>query len=289
MRRQRLWPNHNPLLIMANTLRYGLCAFLLLFFTAGIADVDVPDLSRRVTDLTGTLNAQQINGMEQTLAAFEARKGSQIAVLMVATTQPEAIEQFGIRVADAWKIGRQSIDDGVIFIIAKDDRKMRLEIGYGLEGVIPDAVAKRVIAETITPYFKKNDYAGGINAGIKQLTQLIDGETLPAPEAASPINNENAFMVFLFVGAALGFILSAALGRVMGGLVAGLGSGFAAVLLLGLSFSIGLFIAIMVFFFVGFGRPGYRGGGFGGGGGGSGGSWGGGGGGFGGGGASGSW
>jgi uncharacterized protein len=277
---------------MASTFRYGLSFVLLLFLIAAQADVNVPELSRRVTDLTGTLNAQQINSIEQTIATFEAQKGSQIAVLMIPTTQPEAIEQFSIRVADAWKIGRKSIDDGVIFIIAKNDRKMRLEVGYGLEGVIPDAIAKRVIAETITPYFKNNDYAGGINAGIGQLIRLIEGETLPAPQTGTDINfNDNAFMVFLAVGAVLGFILSAALGRVMGGLVAGLGTGLGAVFLFGISFAIGVFITIMVFIFVGFsrtglGRSGY-GGGFGGGG--SGGSWGGGGGGFGGGGSSGSW
>ncbi|MDD2723802.1 MAG: YgcG family protein [Methylovulum sp.] len=273
-------------------MRYGLGVFLLLLFTTAAAEIAIPPLSQRVTDLTGTLSARQMNAMEQTLAAFEARKGSQIAVLMIATTQPEAIEQFGIRVADAWKIGRKSIDDGVIFIIAKNDRKMRLEVGYGLEGVIPDAIAKRIISETITPYFKQNDYAGGINAGISQLTKLIDGEPLPAPQThANSHFNENTFIVFLIVGVVSGFILSAIFGQVMGGLLAGLGSGLAAVLLVGLSFSIGVFIAMMVFFFVGFSGRGGRGlGGFGGGfGGGSGGSWGGGDGGFGGGGASGSW
>ena len=277
---------------MTSVVRYGLSIVLLLLCSAVVADVDIPALSRRVTDMTGTLTAQQVDQLERTLAAFEARKGSQIAVLMLPTTQPEDIEQFGIRVADIWKIGRKGIDDGIIFIVAKNDRKMRLEVGYGLEGVVPDAIAKRIISEIIAPHFKKNDYVGGINAGITQLIQLIDGEALPAPKSNSRINiNENALVIFLFVGAGLGFILSVALGRVMGGLVAGLGSGFAAVLLLGMSFSIALFIAVLIFFFVGFGRPGYgRGGsGYGGFGGGIGGSWGGGGGGFGGGGSSGSW
>jgi len=279
---------------MANTLRYGLGIFLLLLFTAAVAGIiAIPPLTQRVTDLTGTLSSRQTNKIEQTLAAFEAKKGSQIAVLMIPTTQPEEIEQFSIRVADAWKIGRKAIDDGIIFIIAKNDRKMRLEVGYGLEGVIPDAVAKRIISETITPYFKQNDYAGGINAGIGQIIQLIDGEALPAPKPNATSNfNENTLMVFLIVGAALGFILSTLLGPVMGGLLAGLGSGLAAVLLLGLSIGIGLFIAVMIFFFVGFKDFGGNGfGGFGGGGhgGGSSGSWGGGGGGFGGGGSSGSW
>jgi hypothetical protein len=119
-------------------------------------------LSRPVTDLTATLSAEQVATLENKLTAFEAKKGSQIAVLIVPTTQPEDIAQFGIRVADAWKVGRKKIDDGVILIVAKDDRRLRLEVGYGLEGAIPDAIAKRVIAETITPYFKAGDFYGGI-------------------------------------------------------------------------------------------------------------------------------
>ena len=166
---------------MLPSVRYGFGLFLLLFFTAAWAQVPVPDLSQRVTDLTATLSAEQVSALENKLAAFEAKQGSQIAVLIVPTTQPEDIAQFGIRVADAWKIGRKNVDDGVILIVAKDDRKLRLEVGYGLEGAIPDAVAKRVIAETITPYFKSGDFAGGIDAGVTQLIGLIEGESLPAP------------------------------------------------------------------------------------------------------------
>jgi uncharacterized protein len=225
------------------------------------------------------------------LAEFEAKKGSQIIVLLVPTTQPEDIAQFGIRVAEAWKIGRKNVDDGVILIIAKDDRKLRLEVGYGLEGAIPDAIAKRVIAETITPFFKKGDYAGGIDAGVTQLMQLIEGESLPAPlEESDDKLNESAFMFILLGGLIAGFILSAMMGRVMAGILAGLGTGALAALFLGLSFAVVL-IGIMVFFIVGVrhsGGGGWTGGG--GFGGGSSGSWGGGGGGsFGGGGASGSW
>ncbi|MGR8952832.1 MAG: TPM domain-containing protein, partial [Gammaproteobacteria bacterium] len=136
---------------MVSSVRYALGIFLLLFLTASAALVPLPDLSRRVTDLTATLNAAQRQALEAKLAAFEGRKGSQIAVLIVPTTQPEDIAQFGIRVADAWKIGREKVDDGVILIVARNDRRLRLEVGYGLEGAIPDAVAKRVIAEIITP------------------------------------------------------------------------------------------------------------------------------------------
>jgi uncharacterized protein len=273
-------------------MRYGIGLCLLLFFTAAGALVPIPDLSRRVTDLTSTLSAAQANALENKLAAFEAKEGSQIAVLIVPTTQPEDIAQFGIRVGDAWKIGRKNVDDGVILIVAKDDRKLRLEVGYGLEGAIPDAVAKRVIAETITPYFKAGDFAGGIDAGVTQLMRLIEGESLPPPQKTPAGQSANgSFMFVLFGGIILGFILSAILGRVMGGMLAGLGAGAVGAFLFGLGFA-AILIGVMVFFIVSVRQRGYggwsSGGGFGGGyGGGS--SWGGGGGRFGGGGASGSW
>ncbi|MDD5411663.1 MAG: YgcG family protein [Methylobacter sp.] len=279
---------------MLPSVRYGFGLFLLLLFAAAWALVPVPDLSQRVTDLTATLSAEQVNALENKLAAFEAKQGSQIAVLIIPTTQPEDIAQFGIRVADAWKIGRKNVDDGVILIVAKDDRKLRLEVGYGLEGAIPDAVAKRVIAETITPYFKTGDFAGGIDAGVTQLMGLIEGESLPAPVKEPAVQlDEGGFMFILFGGLIAGFVLSAFLGRVMGGMLAALGSGVLVALLFGLGFA-AVMIGLMVFFIVGVrhrGGSGWSsgGGGFGGGYGSSGGSWGGGGGGFGGGGASGSW
>ncbi|MGZ8162706.1 MAG: TPM domain-containing protein [Methylobacter sp.] len=275
---------------MLSLRRYAVAFVLLLFFTTLWAQVAVPDLSRRVTDLTGTLTTEQAKALESKLASFEAAKGSQIAVLIIPTTQPEDIAQFGIRVADAWKIGRKNIDDGVILIIAKDDRQLRLEVGYGLEGVIPDAIAKRIIAETITPYFRAGDFAGGINAGVEQVMRLIEGEPLPAPQKQpSGESGQSAFMFILLGGLLVGFLLSVLMGRVMGGMLAGLGSGIIAALILGLSGA--LMIGLMVFFIVGVRHSGGRGwssgGGFGGMGGGS--SWGGGGGGFGGGGASGRW
>lgn len=276
---------------MLPLVRYGFGVFLLLFFTVVRAQVEIPELSHRVTDLTATLGTQQATALENRLAEFEAKKGSQIIVLIVPTTQPEDIAQFGIRVAEAWKIGRKNVDDGVILIIAKDDRKLRLEVGYGLEGAIPDAIAKRMIAETITPFFKKGDYAGGVDAGVTQLMQLIEGESLPAPVDESDDKlNESAFMFILLGGLIAGFILSAMMGRVMAGILAGLGTGAVVALFFGLSFAVVL-IGIMVFFIVGVRHSGggdwTGGGGFGGG---SSGSWGGGGGGsFGGGGASGSW
>lgn len=275
---------------MLPSVRYGFGLLLLLVLVAAWAQVPVPDLSQRVTDLSATLSVAQVNALETKLAAFEARQGSQIAVLIVPTTQPEDIAQFGIRVADAWRIGRENVDDGVILIIAKDDRKLRLEVGYGLEGAIPDAIAKRVIAETITPYFKTGDFAGGIDAGVMKLMHLIEGEALPAPQQQpNERGDDGAFMFLLFAGIITGFVLSSMLGRVMGGMLAGLGSGMVGALLFGLGFA-AVLIGIMVFFIIGVRHRGGGGWSSGGGGfGGSGGSWGGGGGGFGGGGASGSW
>lgn len=276
-------------------LRTG-CVFGLLLagwaFSAW-AQVAIPELSRRVTDLTATLSGEQVAALENKLAAFETQKGSQIAVLIVPTTRPEDIAQFGIRVADQWKIGRRKIDDGVILIVAKNDRTVRLEVGYGLEGAIPDAIAKRVIADTITPYFKTGDFYGGIDAGVQQVMQLIEGEPLPPPSASGPSqgDGEGAFAFLIVGGIAAGWLLSALMGRPAAGGIAALGSGVVGAFLLGLT---PLLLFIVVFVFAGVASGFRRGGGWssGGGGGwvgGSGGSWGGGGGGFGGGGASGSW
>ncbi|MGJ0492704.1 TPM domain-containing protein [Methylobacter sp.] len=162
-------------------LRSMAVAVFLLAAGLAIADVPVPALQARVTDLTGTLSPAQQSRLEQVLMEFEARKGSQIAVLIIPTTQPEAIEQYAMRVAETWKLGRKDVDDGVLLLVAKEDRALRIEVGYGLEGVIPDAVAKRVISEIIIPYFKQNDYFGGIEAGVSRLIRLIDGEPLPPP------------------------------------------------------------------------------------------------------------
>jgi uncharacterized protein len=273
--------------------RAALGLLLLLFAAAAWAQVAVPELTRRVTDLTATLSAGQTASLENELAAFEARKGSQIAVLILPTTRPEDIAQFGIRVADQWKIGRKKIDDGVILIVAKNDRQLRIEVGYGLEGAIPDAIAKRVIAETITPYFKAGDYYGGIEAGVQQLMKLIDGEPLPPPSTsgngAGGGVGEGPFVILIVGGLVAGWLLSLLMNRPAAGGIAALGSGAVGAMLLGFT-PVLLFIAIFVFAGV---ASGFRGGGGwssgGGGGFGGGGSWGGGGGGFGGGGASGSW
>src|ERR1700742_4315712 len=146
------------------------------------ADVAVPPLSGRVVDQTGTLSSDTIASLTQTLKDLQARKGSQIAVLIVPTTAPETIEQYSIRVAEAWKIGRKKIDDGALLVVAKNDRHLRIEVGYGLEGALTDATTKRIIDEVITPKFKAGDFAGGIAAGVNRMIGVIDGEKLPAAE-----------------------------------------------------------------------------------------------------------
>jgi len=161
---------------------------LLAGFACARAEVAVPPLKARVTDLTGTLSAQQIRDLESRLNAFERSKGSQIAVLMLPTTAPETIEEYSIRVADAWKIGRARVDDGVILVVAKNDRKLRVEVGRGLEGAIPDAVAKRVVSDVITPHFRTGDFYGGVAAGTDALMKLIEGEGLPAPRSRVTVN-----------------------------------------------------------------------------------------------------
>src|SRR5207237_3108291 len=132
----------------------------------------------------GTLSSGDIAALSQKLRDFETRKGSQVAVLIVPTTDPETIEQFAIRVAEAWKIGRKKVDDGALLVIAKNDRHLRIEVGYGLEGVLTDVTTKRIIDEEITPKFKAGDFAGGVSAGVNRMIRLIDGEKLPTPEPA---------------------------------------------------------------------------------------------------------
>jgi len=266
----------------------------------------VPPLTGRVVDQTGTLSAAEKDALESRLADLEARKGSQIAVLLVPTTQPEAIEQYSIRVVDDWKLGRKGVDDGVLLLVAKDDRAVRLEVGYGLEGAIPDATANRVIDEYILPRFREDDYAGGIAAGVERLIALVDGEPLPEPQArrsGDPL--ENVFPVIFILSLIVGGILRRVLGPFPGAVGTGVIAAGVTWLLAGI-LGITLFMGI-VGFLIGLvggggsgrwssGPRGRHGGGFGGGlgggfggGGGGGGGFRGGGGGFGGGGASGRW
>jgi uncharacterized protein len=168
-------------------MRIGRAATVAMFLLAALvvrADVAVPPLTARVTDLTGTLSGQAVQSLEAKVAAFEQKKGSQIAVLIVPTTQPEEIEQYSIRVTDAWKLGRKGVDDGVLLLVAKNDRRVRIEVGRGLEGALPDAIANRIITETITPRFRTGDYANGIEAGVDQIISVVNGEPLPEPDRA---------------------------------------------------------------------------------------------------------
>ena len=290
-------------------------AFALIagFALPASAQVPVPKFEARVTDLTGTLTAQQQASLEEKLAAFQARKGVQIAVLMLPTTEPEDIAQFGIRVADAWKVGRAAPDDGVILLVAKDDRAMRLEVGRGLEGALTDALSSRIINDSIAPLFKQGDFYGGVNAGLDQVMRVIDGEPLPAPDQKWHRTGSGGGLpwpLLIFGAIALGSTLNRVLGRGVGSGITGLiGGGIIWLVTSRLLFAIagffGLFLLALMFGgFGGGGRGGrsvYRdigrgggfggfgGGGFGGGGFGGGGFGGGGGGSFGGGGASGRW
>lgn len=257
------------------------------------AEVAVPELNRRVTDLTGTLAPDTLDRLENTLAQFEAAKGSQIAVLMLPTTAPEDIAEYGIRVADKWKVGRKGVDDGAILIVAKDDRRVRIEVGYGFEGVIPDAVAKRIVDEDIVPRFRQGDFSGGVEAGVSRMMRLAEGEPMPPPGDVNGGGGGNLdqLVLFLFAGIIGGKILGALIGKGWGSSVAAIGTGALAWMLSGLFF-FGLVAAALVLFvtLAGGRGGGYWGsGGFGGGGWRGGGGWSGGGGGFGGGGASGSW
>ena len=263
------------------------------------AQVPVPPLTGHVIDQTGTLSAEQKAALEQTLTAFEARKGSQLAVLMIASSAPEAIEPYALRVAEQWKLGRKKIDDGAILVVAKDDRAMRIEVGYGLEGALNDLTSKRIISETILPRFKSQDFYGGITAGVGQIIRVIDGEPLPAPSGRSTGGSGDVqqYVPLLFILAlGVGGVLRATLGKLPGSLVTG---GVVAVIAwfvvgaLSMAVIAGL-VALFVTFLgggmVGHGMGGrYGGGGRGGFGGRGGGGFGGGGGGFGGGGASGRW
>ncbi|MFZ2269838.1 MAG: YgcG family protein [Azonexus sp.] len=209
------------------------CVLPLLAWAAapGATDglVAVPPLTAQVTDLTATLDAAQQAALEQKLAAFEARKGAQVAVLILPTTQPETIEQFGIRLLDAWKIGRKGVDDGALLIVARDDRKLRIEVGYGLEGALNDATAKRIIDESMAPLFKAGDLPGGVAAGVDAMLKVIDGESLPAPlPASSPASDgpsDNLLFGLLLAVVIVGSILRQIFGRLLGSSANGLLAG----------------------------------------------------------------
>lgn len=206
--------------------------------------VDVPTLTQRVTDLTQTLDAQTQAMLTQQLADLERRKGAQIAVLMLPTTGEDTVESYARRVFDKWRLGRGKVDDGILLLVAKDDRRLRIEVGYGLEGAVPDLLAGHIIREQITPHFAQGDFAGGVVAGVQSLISLVDGEALPAPpERAQDTGDDIPYDLLLFLalvvfatplvfsiltGALFGYVVSgswvyAVLGAVLAGLLSQVG------------------------------------------------------------------
>ena len=195
-------------------LRNSLTILLLFLATInGIAFQQVPTLTARVTDLTGTLSEQQKNALENELEAYENEKGSQIVLLLVPTTDPYAIENYSMRVAEEWKIGRDGVDDGVIMVVAKEDRKIRIEVGYGLEGALPDAYAKRIIENIIIPNFRQGNFYNGIEDGLGAIMGLIEGEDLPAitqaPTGTAAFKNESLFITIIMITLVLLSVLKA--------------------------------------------------------------------------------
>jgi len=288
------------------------CALLIVvgaLSTSALAQAlaPIPTLDAPVIDTTGTLDATQKAALEQQARALQQRKGSQVQVLMVPTTEPETIEQYTVRAFEQYKLGRKNVDDGVLVVVAKNDRRVRIEPGYGLEGAIPDAIANRIIQEYLVPKFRAGDYGGGLIDGTAALVKLIDGEPLPEPMADNRAERGGGgggqwmialFLAFFVASFARGIFrwLPAGLRGIVGGAAAGGVAWLMSSLLLvgGLGALIGFFVGLSAapsgryarhHGWGGFGGGGFGGGGFGGGGGG----WSGGGGMSGGGGASGSW
>lgn len=245
---------------------------------AGSTELAVPPLGARVTDQTATLSSEQKATLEQTLQAFEKLKGSQIAVLIVPSTEPETIEQYALRVAEQWKLGRTKVDDGALLVVAKNDRTLRIEVGYGLEGALNDATSKRIISEVIVPRFREGDFYGGISAGVERMIRVIDGEPLPEPKEnpAGGIGDIQRYAPVIFLLAlGLGGVLRATLGKFPGALVTGVAVAVVAWLFAGaifIAFIAGLIALLFTLFGGGMGglgvgghRGGFGRGGFGGG------------------------
>lgn len=242
-------------------LRFLLLLLALAWAPAWAQDVlPVPALTARVIDQTGTLSAEQAAALEAKLAAFEAEAGPQIVVLMVPTTQPEDIAAYAQRIGDSWKIGRREVGDGLLIVVAKNDRRVNIQTAKALEGAVPDLAARQIIDRAIRPAFRADDYAGGLNAAIDQLMARIRGEALPAPDAkpksgSSGPQIEELLMFFFIAVPVIGSVLTKVFGRKLGSVVTagaagtigwwitasillGLGAGVVALLLVGL-FGIG--------------------------------------------------
>jgi len=202
----RIGVNRNQLVALAHPhprssiLYFQFLWILLCLAVASIAAaLEVPPLRGRVNDLAGLISPEHARKLEARLQQFEAETGHQIAVLTIPTLEGEDIEGFGIRVADAWKIGHKGFDNGVILIVAKNDKKLRIEVGYGLEGVLPDAMASRIIREVILPHFRANDFAGGIEAGTEAIMKATRGEPLPPRQESRPQSRGFSLAQFLFI------------------------------------------------------------------------------------------
>jgi uncharacterized protein len=297
-----------------NLMSWRLPVLLALLFTCALAQAQqlapIPALDTPVVDTTGTLDATTKQALEAQALALQQRKGSQLQVLLVPTTQPEDIAAYTQRVYDQWKLGRKGVDDGVLLVVAKDDRRVRIQPGYGLEGAIPDATAERVIQEYLVPKFRAGDFAGGITDATAALVKLVDGEALPAPMADNRSRDDGGggeWLFALFAAFVVAQVARGIFGRAPSPLRGLLGAGAAggvawliaqALLVGGIGAVIGLLLGLAKAQpgryarhggWGGFGGGGWGGGGFGGGGFGGGGGWSGGGGMSGGGGASGSW
>lgn len=238
-------------------MKFLLAVVIILFSQSepSLAQLSVPPLNSRVNDTVGLLSASERRGIEERLAQLERAKGAQVAVLIVNSTAPESIEQFGIRVADSWKLGRRGIADGAILIVALQDRTLRIEVGRGLEGALTDAVSRRIMEEQISPHVKSGLLALGIEAGVEAICSVIEGEGLPTPIQnsnsfeSSPVNGliPILFLVFFAVTRTFAQIFGRLLGgMILAAIVAFVGSLF-------LSISIGIILGLAAFVLVLFG------------------------------------
>lgn len=238
----------------------GIFCFTLINFSAQ-AQSAVPALQGAVNDHASALSSAQQLELENVLTTFSKEKGSQIAVLIVKSTEPEQIEQFSIRVADAWKLGRKGIDDGVLLVVATEDRRIRIEVGYGLEGAVPDARAKRIIEDYILPQFRQGEVYSGIRAGVDALIKLINGEELPAPEVEIPDGLNTIAPIFIIIGSFAAHVLRLVVGTPLAMLITAIAT-FALGLLISVQFALIITVIVIIFSMAGLGsyRHGYGGG-----------------------------
>lgn len=229
-----------------------LCCLFFLRMPAH-AQLAVPALTAHVVDTTGTLTAVQMQALDSKLSAFELSRGAQVVILLVPTTQPEDITSYANRVANSWKMGRQEIGDGLLVVVAKNDRKVRIEVAKTLEGAIPDLAAKRIIEQAITPRFKQGDFAGGLDAGSDLIMKLITGEALPAPNSPAKASNQNFewmdMLIFAFIAVPImGSVARSLVGSKLGTLLTGAAAGGLAFFMTSSLFVAGLVTVVAMLF-----------------------------------------